>query len=85
MKILKSPGLIVSASGVSKTIFLSFGPDELGNRLTLLLQEKHAGNKFDKINEENVVTLDKLIEYECITKIQQKQLSIKCNLLHAQV
>ena len=39
-KLLKSPGLMVSASGVSKTKFLSFDPDELCNSLKLLLQEK---------------------------------------------
>ena len=44
IKLLKSPGLMVSASGVSKTIFLSSDPDELCNRLKFLLQEKHAGN-----------------------------------------
>ena len=40
IKLLKSPGLIVSASGITKTIFLSSDPDELCNRLKLLLQEK---------------------------------------------
>ena len=34
---------MVSASGVSKTMFLSSNPDELCVRLNLLLQEKHAG------------------------------------------
>ena len=33
IKLLKSPGLMVSASSVSKTIFLSSDPDELCNRL----------------------------------------------------
>ena len=37
IKLLKSSGLIVSASGVSKTIFLSSHPDDLCNRLKLLL------------------------------------------------
>ena len=37
IKLLKSPGLMVSASGVSKTIFLSSDPDELCERLKLLL------------------------------------------------
>ena len=41
IKLLKSPAII--ASGIS-TIFLSSDPDELCNRLKLLLQEKHAGN-----------------------------------------
>ena len=39
INLLKSPGVMVSASGVSKTIFLSSDPDELCNRLKLLLQE----------------------------------------------
>ena len=39
IKLLKSPGLMVSASGVSETIFLSSDPNELCDRLKLLLQE----------------------------------------------
>ena len=81
VKLLKPPGLIVSASGVSKTIFLSSDPDELCNRLKLLLQEKHAGNNSDLINQEIVAIVDKLLEYKCISKKQHKQILIKCNLL----
>ena len=51
IKLLKSPGLIDSASGVSKTMFLSSDPDELCNRSKLLLQEKHAANNSDIIND----------------------------------
>ena len=82
IKLLKSPGLIVSASGVSKTIFLSSDPDELCDRLKLLLQGKHAGNNSDIINDEIVAIIDKLLEYKCISKKQHKQILIKCNLLH---
>ena len=81
IKLLNSPGLIVSASGVSKTIFLSSDPDELCDRLNLLLQEKHAGNNSDIISDEIVAIVDKLLEYKCITKKQHKQILIKCNLL----
>ena len=81
IKLLKSPVLMVSASGVSKTIFLSSDPNELCNRLKLLLQEKHAGNNFDIINQEIVAIVDKLLEYKCISKKQHKQILIKCNLL----
>ena len=81
IKLLKSPGLMVSASGVSKTIFLSSGPDELCDRLKLLLQEKQAGNNSDIINNEIVVIVDKLLEYKCISKKQHKQILLKCNLL----
>ena len=81
IKLLKSPGLMISASGVSKTIFLSSDPDELCERLKLLLQEKHAGNNSDIINQEIVAIVDKLLEYKCITKNQHKQILYKCKLL----
>ena len=81
IKLLNSPGLLVSASSVSKTIFLSSDPNELCDRLKLLLQEKHAGNNSDVINQEIVVIIDKLLEYKCISKKQHKQILIKCNLL----
>ena len=38
IKLLKSPAIM--ASGISKTIFLSSVPDEIFNRLKLLLQKK---------------------------------------------
>ena len=82
IKLLKSPGLRVSASGVSKTIFLSSDSDELCNRLKLLLQQKNAGNNSDIITDEIVTIVDKLLEYKCITKKQHKQILINCNLLH---
>ena len=80
IKLLNSPGLMVSASGVSKTIFLSSDPNELCDRLKLLLQEKQAGNNSDIINQEIVAIVDKLLEYKCISKKEHKQILIKCNL-----
>ena len=82
IKLLNSPGLMVSASGVSKTIFLSSDPNELCDRLKLLLQEKQAGNNSDIINDEIVVIIDKLLEYKCISRKQHRQILIKCNLLN---
>ena len=79
IRLLRSPRIM--ASGVSKTIFLSSDPDELCNRLKLLLQEKQAGNNSDIINQEIVAIVDKLLEYKCISKKQHKQILIKCNLL----
>ena len=79
IKILESPAIM--ASGNSKTIFLSSDPDELCERLKLLLQEKNAGNNSEIINEEIVVIVDKLLEYRCITEKQHKKILIKCNLL----
>ena len=73
---------MVSASGVSKTIFLSSNPDELCDSLKLLLQEKHAVNKSDIFNQGIVVIVDKVLEYKCLSKKQHKQTMINCNLLH---
>ena len=72
---------MVSASGVSKTIFLPSDPNELCDRLKLLLQEKKAGNNSNIIKDEIVVIIDKLLEYKCISKKQHKQILNKCNLL----
>ena len=79
IKILGSPA--IKASGISKTIILSSDPNELCDRLKLLLQEKHAGNNSDIINDEIVAIVDKLLEYKCISRKQHKQFLIKCNLL----
>ena len=81
IKLLNSPGLMVSASGFPKTIFLSSDPNELCNRLKILLQEKQAGNNSDIINQEIIVIIDKLLEYKCISKKEHKQILLKCNLL----
>ena len=79
IKLLKSPAIM--ASGVSKTIFLSSDPNELCDRIKLLLQEKQAGNNSDIINDEIVAIDDKLLEYKCISKKEHKQILLKCNLL----
>ena len=71
----------ITASGFTKTIILSSDPDELCNRLRLILQEKHAGNNADIINKESVAIVDKLLEYKYIFKKQHKQILNKCNLL----
>ena len=60
IKLLNSPAIM--ASGVSKTLFLSSDPNELCDRLKLLLQEKHADNNSNIINEEIVAIVDKLFE-----------------------
>ena len=73
---------MVSISGVSKTIILSFNPTELCVRLKLLLQEKQAGNISDTIDQGFIAIVDKLLEYKYMSKKQHKQLLIKCNLLH---
>ena len=79
IKLLNSPAIM--ASGVSKTLFLSSDPNELCDRIKLLLQERHAGNNSNIINEEIVAMVDKLFEYKYLSKKQHKQILIKCNLL----
>ena len=44
-ELLESPGLMVSASGVSRAIFLSSDPNELCDRINFLLQEYLRNNK----------------------------------------
>ena len=79
IKLFNSPAIM--ASGISKTIVLSSDPNELCDRFRLLLQEKHAGNNSDIINDEIVAIVDKLLEYNIRSKKQHKQILIKCNLL----
>ena len=79
IRLLDKPAIM--ASGVSKTKFLSSDPNELCDRLKLLLQEKYGGNNSNLIDEEIVAIIDKLLEYKCISKKQHNQILIKCNLL----
>ena len=79
IRLLDKPAIM--ASGVSKTIFLSSDPNELCDRLKLLLQEKHGGINSNLIDDEIVIIVDKLLEYKCISKKQHNQILIKCNLL----
>ena len=64
IKLLKSLGLRVSGSGVSKTIIVSSDPNELCNRIKLLLQQKQAGSNSDLIIQEIFAIVDKLLEYK---------------------
>ena len=66
------------ASGIS-TIFSSEILNELCDRLKFLLQEKRAGIDFGLINEEIVAIVDKLLEYQSLSKKQHKILLLKCS------
>ena len=83
IKLFKSPGLglMVSASGVSKTMFLPSDPNELRDRLKLLLQERQAGNNSDIINEEIFTIVDKPLVYKCISTKQHRQSLLRSNLI----
>ena len=82
IRLLKLPSVMVSSSGISNTNSLPSDPNELCNWLNLLLLEKQARNKSNINNEEIVVIVDKLLEYKCISKKQQKQILDKSNPLH---
>ena len=68
IKLLKSPANM--ASGILNIIILSTDPDEIGNRLKLLLQEKQAGTNSDISNEEIIAIVDKLLEHKSISRKQ---------------
>ena len=68
LKLLKSHAIM--ASGVS-TLNLPENPIESCDRINVL-QEKEAGNNSNIINEETVAIVNKVLEYECISKKQQK-------------
>ena len=75
IKLLESPGLMVLASDISYTLFLSSEYDELCDRLKLLLQEKQTWNNSDIINYEIVAIVDKFLEHKCISKKQHKKIN----------
>ena len=79
IRLLDQPAIM--PSGFSKTIILSSDPNELCDRLKLLLQEKNGGNNYNLIDGDIVARVDNLLEYKCISKKQHKQILIKCNLL----
>ena len=82
VKLLKTPGLMASALGVSKILVLSSNLNELSDRRKLFLQEKHAGNNSNENNDEISAIVDKLLEYKYISMKQHKQFLVKCNLIH---
>ena len=59
------------------TKFLPRDPNELCDRIKLLIQEKQAGKNSNIIKEE-IAIVDKLLEYECISKKQHKNVVLKC-------
>ena len=56
IKLLKTASSMISAAGISNTIFLPSDLTELGNPLKLLLQEKQAGNN-PNINNDQIVAI----------------------------
>ena len=63
--------LIVGSSQLV-ILILSESPDELRVRLHLKIQKNKSGNDSDRFEIENVLTIDKLLEYKRITNFQLK-------------
>ena len=76
--LLQSPNIMVSASCVStSTRFLISNPNELCDKLKLLLQGKKLGDVSIKIKEEIVAIADELLEYNRKPTMQRRFLIIK--------
>ena len=65
------------ASEIS-TKFLPESPNELFDRLKLLLREKQAGKNSILNNVEIVVIAESILEYNCISTKQRNVLILKC-------
>ena len=59
MRLIESPAIL--ASGFS-TVFLLENPDDICDKVNLLLQEKQTGNNPNIIDEEIIVMADKLLQ-----------------------
>ena len=58
----------------SKLIFLPSDPDELVDQLKLLKFDKVGGNDNAQLNEQIIASVDKLLEYDCITPSQHQNM-----------
>ena len=63
-KLPNSPAIMISGISIN---FLLSNPNELSNRLKLLLQEKQAGDISEIFNNEIIVIVGKLLENKCIS------------------
>ena len=78
-RILNSPAIM--AFGISRAIVLPSDPNELCDRLNILLQEKHPGNNSDLFNQKIVTIVDKLLKNKSTSKKQHRQFLIECNIV----
>ena len=67
IRLLKSPDILAASVRESNTRWLSADPNELCDRLNLLLQKKQAGKNFNIIIEEIVAIADKVLECKCMS------------------
>ena len=73
--LLKSPAIMPS---VISTVILPETPNEVCDRIKLLIQENQVGNNANIIDEGIFTRTDKLIEYKCVYTKHHKFLIIKC-------
>ena len=71
IKLINSPAIRAGSLKESKpkgcsTKFLSSNPNELCDRMKLILQENQALNNSNIMKEEVVIIADKFLEYKCI-------------------
>ena len=71
VKLLKSPPIMASATS---TKFISSDPNELCDRIKLLLQEKRAGYNSNIFNGEIVAIIDKFLECKSINPSDHKKI-----------
>ena len=75
IKILKSPA--ITASGIS-TVFSPSDPNELCDKLRILLQEKKTGKISDRNTDEIVALVDKVLKNKFISRKQHNFPLNKC-------
>ena len=62
----------------NSTILLPGNPNELCDRIKLLLQEKQAGNNSDIFDDKITAIEEKILEYKYISTKQHKHLLLNC-------
>ena len=67
LRFFQSPAFKARSLKEANTIWLSSDPNELCDRLKLLLQEKQVGNNSEIINEELIVIAENRLEKKCIS------------------
>ena len=77
IRLSKSPAIMKGSlenKSFSITRWLPPDPNEVPDRLKILLQEKQAGKVSNKFNEVFIAIADKLLQYECMSTKQHSNL-----------
>ena len=78
-KLSRSNSQSYAGSHANQYGFLPSDPDELVDQLKLLYFEKFGGNDNPQLNEQIIAIVNKLLEYECITRNQHQ--NMRSNLM----